>query len=120
MRMKKSHPLLLRRQTFSFNREYNTWKEKQIEKRRKEESKFVKLDENSEPINTEFWKEAENSISTVKPVIENQKMQANLPGVGAPNEGSSSFVGGQTSNFYMPSAPNKNTTFEMPKASNSG
>lgn len=52
--MKKSHPLLLRRQTFSFNREYNTWKEKQIEKRRKEESKFVKLDENSEPINTEF------------------------------------------------------------------
>ena len=109
-----------KRPTITFNKEYNNWKEKQIERKRKEESKFIKLDETSELFNTEFLKKSDLVSNSRDKETENQKPQVDLPGVGATNEGSSSFVGGQTSNFYLPSAPNKNTTYELPKANNSG
>mmetsp|Transcript_19394 Transcript_19394/g.21691 ORF Transcript_19394/g.21691 Transcript_19394/m.21691 type:complete len:274 (+) Transcript_19394:607-1428(+) len=118
MKIYKFHLLLLKRQIIIFNREYNTWKEKLIEKKRKEESKFTKLDENTDGLNPELLQDIET------PSEESSTPKAapppNLPGISGSNEGSNSFAGGYSNNFYMPSAPNKNTTFELPKTSSPG
>lgn len=109
----RSHLPLPKRRTIIFNNDYNTWKAKQIEKK-KEDIKIEDLDKLSETINPEYLKEsapsAENSQTDLAP-----DNIVNMPGVTNANLGSLSFVGGHAPKFPMANPPSKNTTFELPK-----
>lgn len=119
MRMKKYLKLLLSKLIFIFNQEYNCWKEKLIEKKFKEEAKFSSVDIYSDTINSDYLREPDPSIEGSFS-INDPLVKINLPGVEGGNEGSTSFMDGKGSSFPMPSFQSKNTTFELPKATNSG
>lgn len=109
----RSPQLSPRRKTIIFNNDYNTWKAKQIDKK-KEDTKLADLDKLSESINPEYLKDSvpsvENSQTDLTP-----DHSVNLPGVNNSNLGSLSFVGGPAPKFPMADPPCKNTTFELPK-----
>jgi hypothetical protein len=71
------------------------------------------LDENSDQINSDYIKES----STSKFTSQNYSPSTGIPGFGASNEGPSSYARSSQS-YYTPNAPNKNTTFEIPKSNN--
>ncbi len=97
-----------------FNNDYNSWKAKQIDRRR-EESKFPNIDQLSESINPDYLKDSVSSVDNSEGEIAPQPT-LNLPGVNTAGIGSLSFVGGHAPKFPMANLPNKNTTFEIPKA----
>mmetsp|Transcript_21175 Transcript_21175/g.20855 ORF Transcript_21175/g.20855 Transcript_21175/m.20855 type:complete len:303 (-) Transcript_21175:26-934(-) len=118
MRTLKSHLPLPKRKPIIFNNDYNTWKAKQIEKK-KEDTKIEDLDKLSETINPEYLKDSAPSVenSQTDLVPDNS---VNLPGVNNMNLGSLSFVGEHAPKFPMANPPSKNTTFELPKQNPQG
>lgn len=94
------------------NVEYNLWKEKIIYKKRKDEAKFEGLDEYSEKFDTDAH-DGSLSTSTTGPNQNNEQREY------IPSEGSLSFTG-HSSKFQVQNPPSKNTTFEIPKASETG
>lgn len=102
--------------TITNNVEYNAWKEKIIEKKRKEEATFETLDEFSNKYEIEVMNKSA-SMSTAETSLKQGTSPLASQKVSIANEGSLSFIGSTPKFALQNPPPSKNTTFEMPYTS---
>lgn len=92
------------------------WKEKNIEKKRKERATFTQLDEYTARFESENKDNSASTNETNPGPPTQDKPTENIP---TPSSTSQSFTA-PTPQFRMQDAPNKNTTFEVPSTSEKG